>query len=181
MNYKKLSSSRWSGTLALAVALLGLGTVAMVGLAQPDSRGEGRGRERVETIIIGKFASELELTPEQGEKFYPRFNAFRHSTEGLHQQRQEQQRQLEEMSSMGGGDQSRVAELLDAQERLMQQIGEERRRFLADVSEFLSPQQVSRCALLLDELPRRIREFMQERRKDGPDREGKPRWKERQR
>ncbi len=123
-------------------------------------------RDRVETIIIGKFATELALTPAQAEQFYPRFRIYREQSDAIFQQQKERTHQLE-LLSQGGGDSESLGQLLDAQEKEQLQLAEVRRKFLLDIGAFLSPQQVSRTAIMLDEVPRKIRQFIQERNRPG--------------
>jgi len=143
-------------------------------------------RERVETVIIGKFAEELELSPEEAEKFYPRLRQFRAETDDLQRQLHDTRQKLDALSSepMKGGsagstttslrqsDESQSGEsssqrdvksLISQSNALQTEILAKREILLTDLADFLSPQQVSRCSILMDELPRRLRQFMDER------------------
>jgi len=117
----------------------------------------------VETVIIGKFATELNLSPEQAEKFFPRFRQFQEQTEGLQRQQVERRAQLDMLAADPQANTEQVSGLISAQSQYEQQVSGLKRAFLSDVSEYLTPQQVSRCSILLDELPRRVHQFMEER------------------
>ena len=155
-------------------------------------------RERVETVIIGKFADELELSPEEAEKFYPRLRQFRSETEQLQRDLAETRHRIDEISRANdqpstvkksetnstersnryfagsqlsespekGSDiepEEDIKTLITRSNALQTEILDKRETLLTDLADFLSPQQVSRCSILLDELPRRIRQFMDER------------------
>ncbi len=62
----------------LALAIVSGSESAQKHRGPPDEK-----RERLETVIIGKFAEELELTPAQAEKFYPRLRQYRSETDDL--------------------------------------------------------------------------------------------------
>ena len=133
-------------------------------LAQPGGRGDGPprwDRERIETIVIGKFAEELDLSPAQAERFFPRFRQFRDETEGLRESQRARMDKLDDLSHGSGGDQAELPKLLDEQQQAVSKLAELRRVFLADVSNYLTPQQVSRCAILMEEIPKRMHELMQ--------------------
>jgi Spy/CpxP family protein refolding chaperone len=150
----------WATLLVLAFAAV----VAAQPGPPPDA--PRWGREQVETVIIGKFASELSLTPEQAEKFFPRLRQLQSQTEDLQRQQGERRRALMELSGDTSADSQRVGDLLREQSRHEQQMLELKRVFLEDVSHFLTPQQVSRCSILMDELPRRLHRFIEERRQE---------------
>jgi hypothetical protein len=119
-------------------------------------------REQIETIIIGKFANEMNLTPEEAEKFYPRLRQFRNETESMSQEQREIKKQLEEFSGRSDVAPQMVNELFDRNDRIARALLDRKRQFLSEISTFLNPQQVSRCSILLDELPRRMRQLARE-------------------
>lgn len=121
------------------------------------------GREQVETVIIGKFATELNLSPEQAEKFFPRFRQFQDQTEGLQRQQVERRAQFDMLAADPQANPEQVSGLISAQSQYEQQLSSMKRAFLGDISEYLTPQQVSRCSILLDELPRKVHQYMEER------------------
>jgi Spy/CpxP family protein refolding chaperone len=125
------------------------------------------GRERIQTVIIGKFSSELNLTPEQAEKFFPRFKQLQNSVEDMQRAQHDRRQQLDDLSADPKADKSKVDELVSANTKAQEQMLKDKQDFLNDVSSFLTPQQVSKCSILMDELPQRIRHFIQERRGQG--------------
>lgn len=166
--------------------------LASLGSAQERRMTPEQRRERVETVIIGKFAEELELTPAEAEKFYPRLRAFRASTEDLQRELATTRQELDALSVSDSAPEAKkraarspmplsslsesapgasadnaapvdVKALIARSNSLQMEILTKREALLTDLADFLSPQQVSRCSILLDELPRRIRQFMEER------------------
>ncbi len=122
------------------------------------------GKERIETVIIGKFSTELNLTPEQAEKFFPRFRQLQNSVEDMQRGQRERREQLDQLSQDPKADKSKVNDLVEQNSKDQQQMLKLKGDFLKDVSGFLTAQQISRCSILLDELPQRIRQFIEERR-----------------
>jgi Spy/CpxP family protein refolding chaperone len=149
--------------------------------AQPgpdDKKGSdddrGAMRERIETVIIGKFASALELTPDQAEKFFPRLRQFHTQAEDWHKAQRDRKDQLDKLSEDPKADKAKVTDLLGQQAQAEQQMADMKKTFLTDVSAFLTPQQVSKCAILMDEMPRRVHQMIEERQERM--REGGPGW-----
>lgn len=142
----------------VAIVLLGQSAWADRPMS-PDER-----RDRVEAVIIGKFANELELTPDDAEKFYPRLRQFRMETEEMQRELTNARSRLDELSVQNSsGTKDELKALITRTKDLQTEILEKRELLLTDLAEFLTPQQVSRCAILLDDIPRRIRQFMDER------------------
>ena len=161
MNSKRRTSSKRIAVL-LAMLALGIWTVWPVAAQPgPGPHGQHPMRERVETVIIGKFASELDLTPEQAEKFFPRFRQFQDTVQGLHRQQMEQRRDMDAMAHSEQGDDKKLQSLMEQKGQTDQQLLTLRQAFLKDISQFLSAQQVSRCSILLDDLPRRLQQFVE--------------------
>ncbi|MFH1010388.1 MAG: hypothetical protein V1784_04035 [bacterium] len=121
-------------------------------------------RDKVETVIIGKFAESLDLTPDQAEKFYPRLRQYQRSMEEMQRGQRELRDQLDRLSDAEDSSPEEVARLLDRLSENQRRMVGEKRGFLGEVSPFMSPQQVSRCSILMDEIPQRVREMIRERR-----------------
>jgi Spy/CpxP family protein refolding chaperone len=85
--------------------------------------------------------------------------------------------QLEQMSQAQDGDPAQLNDLLQKRKSADQSVAEMKQEFLSDISSFLTPQQVSRCSILLDELPHKVREIIREKERSreqggGPMRRG---------
>lgn len=165
-----MKTKTFSKTIATILAITLCAVLSATAIAQPDPPPPRWGREQVETVIIGKFASELNLTPEQAEKFFPRFRQFQNQADGMMRQQMDRRNMLDSLSDDPNANPQQVNMLLTEQSRHEQQVSDFKRQFLTDVSEFLTPQQVSRCSILMDDLPRRIHKFIEEKR--GDDRPG---------
>lgn len=176
--------------------------LAVPALAQERRMTPEQRRERVETVIIGKFAEELELSPAEAERFYPLLRQFRFETEPMQRELGETRHELDALSESDisrvktehmlkslnaeknvplrdESSKSDIKALISKSNSLQTEILAKREIFLTSLTDFLTPQQVSRCSILLDELPRRIRQFMEERG-GPPSGEMKERMQERQ-
>ena len=121
-------------------------------------------RDRVETVIIGKFAESLNLSPEQAEKFFPQLRLYQRNMEEIQREQRELRGTLDRISDAEDSSPEEVAQLLDRFSANQQRMVEHKRHFLGAVSPFMSPQQVSRCSILMDEIPHRVREMIRDRR-----------------
>ena len=181
--YRRLNSSKRMKIFSYILLAMVLATPA---LAQERRMTPEQRRERVETVIIGKFAEELELSPAEAEKFYPLLRQFRSETEPMQRELGETRHELDALSESDissvktehmlkslnaeksaplrdESSKSDIKALISKSNSLQTEILAKREVFLTNIADFLTPQQVSRCSILLDELPRRIRQFMEER------------------
>lgn len=152
-------------TAVVAFALFALTAFAQPGAQPRDTKW---GREQIETVIIGKFAEELNLTPEQAERFFPRFRQFQNETDELMRSQMSDRDELYGLSADPNANPQRVDELLQVQREREKRMADLKQQFLQDISGVLTPQQVSRCSILMEELPRRVHQFIQENRRDYP-------------
>jgi hypothetical protein len=129
-------------------------------LAQEESAERRARREQIDAVIIGKFATELELTSEQAERFFPLFGDYRQSARDIYHRQRDIREQLGAVSTGSESGQQNVGSLLEQQQQNEQQALDLKREFLKNVGGFLTPQQVSRCSVLLDELPAKMRELI---------------------
>jgi hypothetical protein len=120
-------------------------------------------RDKVETVIIGKFAESLDLTPGQAEKFFPRLRAYNRSMEDMQREQRDLRERLDKLSETEDSSPEEVSQLLDQLSENQEHMVAMKRGFLHDLSPFMSPQQVSRCSILMDEIPQRVREMIRER------------------
>ncbi len=118
-------------------------------------------------MIIGKYSTELNLTPEQAERFFPRFRQFQNQAETLQRDQMGRREELERFSQQPGAEPNQVNRILSEQASTSQQITELKQQFLGDVSSFLTPQQVSRCSILMDDIPRRVHEYIDAQKRAG--------------
>ncbi len=120
-------------------------------------------RDRVETVIIGKFAESLDLSPGQAEKFFPRLREYHRSMEDMQREQRDLREQLDNLSDSEDSSPEEVSQLLDRLSENQEHMVAMKRGFLHELSPFMSPQQVSRCSILMDEIPQRVREMIHER------------------
>lgn len=147
------------------LGVFGLGIwISFSGLLFAQGKDRERLRDRVETVIIGKFSESLNLTPEQAEKFFPHLRQYRGSMEEMQREQRALRDELDRLSDARDLSPEEVDRLLDQFSENQQGMIGRKRHFLGEVSPFLSPQQVSRCSILMDEIPQRVREMIRERR-----------------
>ena len=188
-------------TLLLSISLLLLTGMMVQDLSAQPPPDRNHRRERLETIVIGKFATELELTPEQAERFFPLFRQFREQSMQIGRRQHKTRKELENFSRAkpqakrsGAKGQEKsanplisnlaettdsnrpVSEVLNEREQNQQELIRLRTEFLTNAGEFLTPQQVSRCSIMLEELPRKIHHMI-EQEKQRQHRTGRPRPK----
>lgn len=136
--------------------------------AQPPRGGppDPRERERIQSVIIGKFATEMDLTPEQAEKFYPRLKQFQNRMEEVERDAHQARMELDQLSQTPNGDPQELNSLLQRRKSTEQGKATIKEEFLTDISSFLTPQQVSRCSILLDDIPQKMREFIRAKERE---------------
>ena len=173
----RLHHKHTCAVLFTSLALL-FGMQLRVAFADPPEHGHGQmdgpRHDRVESVIIGKFVSELDLTPEQSEKFFPLLKQHHQKMEDIQHQNMDLRDQLDDLSHNPKADQVSVSKLLDQRNAQTKKIMDANREFLNSVSSILTPQQVSKCSILLEEMPRRIREFIDQRREERMGGQGAP-------
>lgn len=150
----------------LPVFVLGLLLlVAASSVAQPPGkRGpDPRERERIQSVIIGKFATEMDLKPEQAEQFFPRLRQFQDQVEVIQRDERQTRAEMDQLSQTPDGDREQLNNLLQRRKSHDQQMASLKEEFLSDITGFLTPQQVSRCSILLDDLPHQVRQFIREK------------------
>ncbi len=160
------SSKSFVLSALLALGLIVLARPLMADLQPRPGHDQRPDRERIQTVIIGKFASEMDLSPEQAEKFFPRLRQYQDRVEELQRAERDTRMQLDELSQSPDADRGQLQKLLDERRRLDNDENLAKQQFLGDIDNFLTPQQISRCSVLLDEVPRHVREFMIQKQRE---------------
>lgn len=70
------------GALILTLLLAGLEITSAHGLRQNQSNQSPK--DKIEALRIAFISQQLNLTPEEAQKFWPVYNAYRNESEGLH-------------------------------------------------------------------------------------------------
>lgn len=156
---KTLNFSKYIAVTAALFLIAAVGSVR----ANPDQRSD---RERIQTVIIGKYASELDLSPEQAERFFPRWRQYQDQLESIQHGERNTRVELDQLSRTPGANGERLQGLLGERRRLDNEAAVLKQDFLGDISEFLTPQQVSRCSILLDEIPQKMKHFIREKERE---------------
>ncbi len=159
---KRRAFSNWPALLLVLMTVLSGSALAQPPGGPPDPRE----RERIQSVIIGKFATEMDLTPEQAEKFYPRLKQFQNRMENLERDAHQARMELDQLSQTPNGDPQELNSLLQRRKSTEQDKAAMKEEFLSDISSFLTPQQVSRCSILLDDIPQKMREFIRAKERE---------------
>ena len=157
-----MKTQNFSKRVILALALCV--TVFVAGAqAEPDQRSD---RQRIQSVIIGKYVSEMDLLPEQSERFFPRLRQYQDRLEAIQRGERETRMELDRMSQSPEASRESLHGLIGQRRQLDQDASVLKQEFLGEISEFLTPQQVSRCSILLDDLPHKVRQFIREKERE---------------
>ncbi len=115
-------------------------------------------RERVEAQRIAFITQKLELSPEESEKFWPVYNAFKQAQE----EKRKSIRPDKPISDLTDEEaKSLISRQLDAEAEMV----DLKRDFMADVMEILPPRRAMRLNMIEAEFNRGVLERLQEMRK----------------
>jgi Spy/CpxP family protein refolding chaperone len=79
-----MNTSKMKTTLFTLVALIGFTAIS---IAQPGPKHEQK-KEKVEAMKIGFITQQMDLTPEEAQKFWPVYNQMNNEIESLRKERQ---------------------------------------------------------------------------------------------
>ena len=125
-------------------------------------------RERMETMMVWRLTEELDLKPEQAEKFFPRFREHRKNLSGI----QKEQREIGKRLRQKIGEEEKISksEVTSAIKKitgLRKKTVDVEENFLLGMDDLLDPLQMSILGMFKQEM---LREMGGELRKRGNDR-----------
>ena len=123
-------------------------------------------RKRIETIKIWKLTEELNLTPEQSEKFFPAYNQFNDNRKAIEEERRTVFDQLNLLTDEDKPDDNKIIELLDKSDNFDQKLNSLKIKFRQDLKGVLTTQQIGRLYVFEVEFMRHIRDIMKDTRKE---------------
>lgn len=110
--------------------------------------GEGEMDDRMEMMMTWKLTNDLNLTPEQADKFFPRFKAHRENMGDLEKETfnisEKIKVKIDKVKEISAKEFDEALENINQLE--IQKI-EERERFIKEMSEFLTTNQLAKLAL----------------------------------
>ena len=113
---------------------------------------------------IWKLTEYLDLTEEQGAKFFPRVNKFRETGEGIREEHEKLSRDFLERIESGKVSKRATETYLEQMNNIQKQRLEERINHIMGMSDLLSDEQYARYAAFDDHFRRQIKERMSNRK-----------------
>lgn len=115
--------------------------------------GRGRGKGKMENMIIWRLTEDLDLTIDQSEKFFPRFREHRKNLEALGKQ------EREIVGTIDGKKISKndVKEIIEDISKLRQKRIELESKFVLSLDDILEPDQMIRLGIFKQKMMREMR------------------------
>ncbi len=132
--------------------------------------GRGRGKGKMENMIIWRLTEDLDLTIDQSEKFFPRFREHRKNLEALGKQ------EREIVGTIDGKKISKndVKEIIEDISKLRQKRIELESKFVLSLDDILEPDQMIRLGIfkqkMMTEMRNEIRDGKEKKQKNKKDR-----------
>ena len=123
-------------------------------------------RKRIETLKVWKLTEDINLSPEQSEKFFPAYNQFNDSRKAIGEERRTVFDQLNLLTHENKPDDKKINELLDKLDSFDQKINSLRIKFRQDLKGVLTTQQIGRLYVFEVEFMRHIQDIMKDARKE---------------
>ena len=128
-------------------------------------------RERIEMMKMWKLTEVLELSEDQAQKFFPRYNSLVKELEGLVKQQKEQMDELREMVKKEKGiKEKEVDGMMKKIMDLEKQKLDKKQKFVEDLGNILTPEQKAKYIVFevhfKEELRRKIRDRATRFKKD---------------
>ena len=132
--------------------------------------GRGRGKGKMENMIIWRLTEDLDLTIDQSEKFFPRFREHRKNLEALGKQ------EREIVGTIDGKKISKndVKEMIEDISKLRQKRIQLESKFVLSLDDILEPDQMIRLGIfkqkMMTEMRNEIRDGKEKKQKNKKDR-----------
>jgi len=121
-------------------------------------------RDQIQNAKIAFYTSEIQLTPEEAQAFWPVYNAYWEEINKAHRQTREYLKQLSEMDKAGKSDMVAISKVLDQYVASYENEGDIYQKYYKKFLAVLSPQKVAKLYLAEE----RFREQMIEMIKEQP-------------
>ena len=140
-----------------------------IGMAHPGPQGFGQPSERMEMMMTWKLTEELELTPEQADKFFPRMKVHRDNMEKidikLREAAKDVLRKIEDGKEISDNEFNKMLEKATDLER--QKI-DERTRFMNELNGILDNTQRVKLTMFKTKFAKEMQEQIRMKRKMMP-------------
>ena len=105
----------------------------------PDLPRETIQREKIETFRIAYYTERLNLTPEEAQKFWPVYNAYKKNMDQKIRKERPHHAEMPDYAALSDND---AAVLVDAEIRQVQEISTLTQKFYTDLKQILAPQKI---------------------------------------
>ncbi len=137
-----------------------------IGMKSHGPQGFGQQSERMEMMMTWKLTEELELTPEQADKFFPRMRAHRENLENINNELKEAakdiHRKLEDDKEISDNEFNKMFEMIIELER--QKI-DEKTRFITELNGILDNTQRVKLTMFKNKFAKEMKEQIRMKRK----------------
>jgi len=121
-------------------------------------------RERIKTVKVWKLTEDLNLTPDQSEKFFPLYNKFESDREAIEKQRRQTFVELEQLTDQENPSEKEIDVLIDKLDSYEGRIQDLRVKFRNDLKDILTTQQIGRLYVFEVQFMRQMREIIRDAR-----------------
>ena len=137
-----------------------------IGMAHPRPQGFGQPSKRMEMMMTWKLTEELELTPEQADKFFPRMKAHRDNMEKIDDEIRNVVKYLrEKVKDEKDISDSEFSMTIQKVSTLEKQKIDEKNRFMTEMKGVLENSQRAKLAMFKDRFVKDMQEQIRAKRK----------------
>lgn len=137
-----------------------------IGMMSHSPQGFGQPSERMEMMMTWKLTEELDLTPEQADKFFPRMKAHRENLQNINAELKEAskdtRRKIEDGKEISDNEFNKMFEKVTELER--QKI-DEKTRFITELNGILDNSQRVKLTMFKNKFAREMKEQIRMKRK----------------
>ncbi len=137
-----------------------------IGMRNHGPQGFGQQSERMEMMMTWKLTEELELTPEQADKFFPRMKAHRNNIESIETEMRETvkdiRRKVEDGKDISDSEFNKMFNKVTALEK---QKVDEKTRFITEMNGILDNTQRVKLTMFKNKFAREMQEQIRMKRK----------------
>lgn len=143
-------------------------SVGFMNYPLPQSGDEDRTNDRMEMMMTWKLTNDLDLTPEQADKFFPRFKEHRENMNALEKEIIDVSEKIKDKIDKGKEISSKeLDEALENINELEIQKIDEKQRFINEMEEYLTANQIAKLALFKHYFIKDLRKEIRRRPRGG--------------
>lgn len=155
-----MKTTKMKTSLITFVALIGFTTIS---IAQPGPKHEEK-KEKVEAMKIGFITQQMELTPEEAQKFWPIYNQMNNEIETLRKERKlSRENAKETFETMSDAE---IEKLINDEMASRQKELDIHKKYVAQFKSVLSIKKVAQFYKAEEGFKRRLLEKIQEKKND---------------